>query len=66
MVSSLIYYTDTHAFFDKHYDEIEEMREEFEDGTGQPLTIKGDLKNFLVWFAFEEVAYRIAVELELA
>ena len=66
MVWSLIYYTDTHAFFDKHYDEIEEIREEFEDGTGQPLTIKGDLKNFLAWFAFEETAYRIAVELELA
>ena len=47
MVWSLIYYTDTHAFFDKHYDEIEPIREEFEDGTGQPLTIKGDLKNFL-------------------
>ena len=66
MVWSLIYFTDTHAFFDKHYDEIEAIREEFEDGTGLPLTIKGDLKNFLAWFAFEETAYRIAVELELA
>jgi len=27
------------------------------------LTIKGDLKNYLAWFAFEEVAYQMAEEL---
>ena len=27
MVSSLIYYADTHAFYDKHYEEIEELRQ---------------------------------------
>ena len=42
------------------------MREEWEDCVGQPLAIKGDLKVFLAWFAFEETAYRIAVELGLA
>jgi len=42
------------------------MREDWEDSIGQPLKIKGDLKNFLAWFAFEETAYSIAVELELA
>lgn len=39
MVGSLIYYHDTHAFFDKHYDEIEDLRQEFEDSTGHELTI---------------------------
>lgn len=62
MVGSLIYYTDTAAFFDTHYDEIENLRQEIEYETGEPLKIDCDLKNFLSWFAFEEVAYRIAEE----
>ena len=65
MVGSLIYCTDTAAFFDAHYDEIETLRLEIEDETGVPLQIHGDLKNFLSWFAFEEVAYRIAEKWEL-
>lgn len=56
MVTSLIYYSDTHRFFEQHYDEIEELREEYEESTGCTLEIKNDLKNFLAWFAFEEVA----------
>jgi len=63
MVPSLIYYTDTHAFFDKHYDAIDDLRSEYEDNFGQPLTINGDLKNYLAWFAFEETAYQLAGEL---
>ncbi|MGB1216038.1 MAG: DUF7222 domain-containing protein [Pikeienuella sp.] len=59
----MVYYSDTHAFFDKHYDEIEELRDDWEDSVGQPLAIKDDLKNFLAWFAFEEVAYQMAEEL---
>jgi len=31
MVSSMIYYKDTHEFFDKHYEEIQEIRDELED-----------------------------------
>lgn len=63
MVGSLIYYYDTHQFFDAYYDEIEELREDWEDCVGQPLNIKGDLKNWLAWFAFEETAFRLASEL---
>jgi len=62
MVSSLVYYSDTHAFFDQHYAAIEDLRDDVEDNLGEPLQIKGDLKNFLVWFAFEETAYQIACE----
>lgn len=65
MVGSLIWYTQTHAFFDTHYNQIEELREEFEDSIGEPFHIKRDLKNTLAWFAFEQVAYTIANELEL-
>ena len=60
MIPSLIYYADTHEFFDRHYDEIEQLRKEYEDSTGLPLQIQADLKNFLAWFAFEEVAFQIA------
>ena len=65
MVSSLIYYADTHAFFDKNYAAIEDLRYEVEDNLGDLLQIKGDLKNFMAWFAFEETAYQMALEFEL-
>lgn len=59
MVGSLIYYVDTHAFYDKHYQEIEELRHEYEDEFGQPITTDGDWKNHMAWFAFEWVAYQM-------
>ena len=31
MISSLIRYSDTHAFYDKHYDEIEDIRLELQE-----------------------------------
>lgn len=65
MVGSLIYYRDTHAFYDKHYDEIEALREELEEAFGEPLRVKGDLKNWYAWMAFEETASGIRNELIL-
>ncbi len=65
MVSELIYYYQTAAFFDEYYDEIEELRLEYEDLNGSPLPIRGDLKNFFAWYSFEEMAYRIYQELGL-
>ncbi len=65
MISSLIYYVDTHEFYDTHYSEIEDIRKDYEAQTGQYLTTDSDLKNFFAWFAFEETAYRLANELEL-
>lgn len=55
MVGTLVYYADTYAFFDRHYAEIEVLRQEYE------LVIPAhcNLKNFLSWFAFEAVAYQI-------
>lgn len=63
MVRSLIYYKDTHLFFDIYYHEIEELRQEYEYSTGESLMIKSDLKNDLSWFAFEAVARNIANDL---
>lgn len=62
MVRSLIYYTDTHKFFDEYYEEIQDVLEEQEDYW---LVFKwngSDLKNQLAWLAFEEVARNIATE----
>lgn len=63
IVSSLIYYNDTHCFYDIYYDEIEVLREDWKDSTGVPITIKGDLKNFFAWFAFEQIAFQLGQEL---
>jgi len=62
-ISELTYYNQTHAFYDKFYDDIEELRVDFEDSIGEPINIRGDLKNFFAWFAFEEVANQIYNEL---
>lgn len=64
MINSLIYYSDTHAFFDQYYNEIEELKSEIEDSLNEPLMIRGDLKNWLAWFAFEEVAFQISNEFD--
>lgn len=63
MISSLIYFSKTHAFFDTYYDEIEDLRVEYEEMTGEPLRIESDLKNTLAWFAFEETARKMSEEL---
>jgi len=64
-ISELIYYKDTYAFFDKYYEDIEELRIEAEENIGAPLDLKDNLKNTLAWFGFEETAFQISNELEL-
>lgn len=65
---NLVYYTDTHAFYAKYADEIDELLDNcdvspvLEDSDGR---IKGgDLRNFLVWWAYETQAQEIMSELE--
>lgn len=65
MIGTLIYYSDTHAFYDKYYDEIETLREELEEMMGTALQPNGDLKNWYAWVGFEETARKIADELRL-
>jgi hypothetical protein len=60
MVSSLIYYADTEKFFDEHYEEIMDLKTEFEESTGESMKIPHQLKNHLAWFAFEQTAYDLA------
>ncbi len=63
MVSRLIYYTDTRAFYDKYYHEIEGLRYELEESMGERLQPQGDLKNWYAWMGFEETARVLADEL---
>jgi|SRR5690625_2082249 len=49
VVGDMIYYSQTHEFFDTHYEEIEELRSEY-DFNVEPYD---DLKNKLAWFAYE-------------
>ena len=66
IVSTLITYTDTAAFFDRHADEIFEL---VEDAKYMDLI---DIKDFelsrnnLAWFAFETIAQEIYQEMEEA
>jgi hypothetical protein len=65
MVSSLIYYNQTHQFFDTYYEQIETLRLQYEEETGLQIQLGNDLKNTLAWFAFEQTAYQIATEFEI-
>jgi len=72
MVSDLIYYTDTTAFFQKHEEEIYEILRDYADeGLGYPEDyLRGwdksdpfakdtNNQNLLAWFGFEETARRM-------
>ncbi len=64
MVGGLIYYVDTHAFYDKHYEDIEDLRYEMAQELGELNPPKDqDLKNWFAWFAYEETARQIGLEL---
>lgn len=65
VVTELIYYADTQAFYDNHCDEIEALRHEYETETGTTMQTDGDYKNYMVWFAFEAITLRISWELGL-
>jgi len=65
-VSSMIYYTDTHTFYDKFYNEIEDIRLELQEEWiiwNEP--IDSDLKNYYAWLAYEHVAYNIYNQLDM-
>jgi hypothetical protein len=63
MIGSLIYYSDTHKFFDTYYEDIMDLIVEFRSEAGVMPDFNSDLKNDYAWFAFEETAYRLYDEL---
>ncbi len=60
IVSGLIYYHDTKRFYIDNIDEIEDIKNEFEDSIGEPIKIGTPMYNWLSWFAYEETARKIA------
>lgn len=62
-VTRLAYYDDTHAFFDEHYNEIEELGEEWGREVGEGIKIHGVLKDCLAKFAYMRVVDKLAIEL---
>lgn len=77
MVSELIWYSDTVAFYERHESDISEMLSDMLDSYGlnspdelfgdnwdktDPLAVEDLNRNLLAWFAFEEVCYRLADE----
>lgn len=64
--SGLIYYHDTHAFYAKHADEIDEMLEQIVQDMGEPFDTRAgleDMRNRLAWMAYEETARAILEDL---
>ena len=64
LYNNLRYHTDTDAFFDSFYDDIEVLRVEVERVTGEPLIIQGELKDFFTWFGFKAAAQIILREFD--
>jgi len=70
--NNLVSYNDTHKFYTKYADEIDEILQELEEQMGEPYSIsenmkqlgQSDLRNFLAWFAYEVKAQEIMQELE--
>ena len=66
VVSVLITYSDTEAFFDRHANEIFEL---VEDAKQEGIIDMNNFelsKNNLAWFAFETIAQEIYQEMEVA
>ena len=75
VVSSLIYYNDTVAFYHKHKEEINDLLNELLQETGlspnelfrdwdnsDPLALDTHNQNLLAWFGYEEAARRLLDE----
>lgn len=65
MIASLNFEEQTHHFFNTYYDEIEELRVNFENKSGGPIDMPFGIKNTFTWFAFEQTAENIALELQI-
>jgi hypothetical protein len=71
IVGSMIYYSDTVNFFNRYRKDIEELWQEFAEGTGMKLQDLRDFdesdpfirdtnnKNLLAWFSYEEIANQL-------
>ena len=63
VIRSLVHYSDTYSFFDKFYFEIEELRSDWQEISGEVLEIKYNLKDYLALWAYIEVVNELLNEL---
>ncbi|MDD2987132.1 hypothetical protein [Flavobacterium sp.] len=55
----------THPFFDKYQAQINELTSEPKEKITTPLILTSDIKTSLVWFAFDEIGHRLALDLNI-
>lgn len=65
MITTLNFQEQTHHFFNSYYDEIEELRLNFEEQSGGPIDMPFGIKNTFTWFAFEQTAKHLIQELDI-
>jgi hypothetical protein len=60
-VGEFISHNQCKEFYIKHIDDLEELREEFEDSLGEPIKNKQKLPHytFMCWLCFEEYCYNL-------
>lgn len=59
MIGEFIYHSDCKGFYIKHIDDLEDMKQELEDGLGEPIANRQSLPHytFMCWLCFEEYCY---------
>lgn len=59
MVGEFIYNSDCKNFYINHIDDLEEMKEDFEEQLGEPIKNLNSLPHytFVVWLCFEEYCF---------
>lgn len=66
VVSSLIYYTDTKAFYIKYMDEIHELYNDTVEQMGDNVEIDpSHIANWFAWFGYEQTLFNLVSEIEL-
>lgn len=63
-VTSLIYYSDTDAFFIKYHYEIFDLINEYKEEVGEIPSFEEWSSNSLAWFGYEQTVYNLSCYLE--
>lgn len=61
MISEFIFHTDCKAFYIAHLEDLENIKNDLEDGLGEPIPnrFKSPHYTFICWLCFEEYCYTI-------
>jgi hypothetical protein len=61
MISEFIYHSDCKALYSTHLEDLENIKNDLEDGLGEPIPnrFKSPHYTFICWLCFEEYCYTI-------